>query len=201
MIGNQLATLDSLEERVVEVPRHASALCQSLIKTGADGSRNLQHTQAVDNPYDEDTGDKAENSEPVRLIPGRGDAEVEDRACIVPDAIVIACDHAKPVSPWAKVIVERLTPCSWLLPGSVAALQSVAEAHFLGNYEAQCRVVNFDITSGRGQTKTFYRVVAFSIRCNFLDVHWRWHRIAGYVSWIDHLQDGPIRKPQPSIRG
>jgi hypothetical protein len=56
MISNQLAALDGLKERVVEVPRHASALCQSVIETGADGSRNLQHTQAVDSPNNKDTG-------------------------------------------------------------------------------------------------------------------------------------------------
>jgi hypothetical protein len=43
MIRNQFAALDSLKECVMEVSRHPSAFRQSLIESGADGSRNLPH--------------------------------------------------------------------------------------------------------------------------------------------------------------
>src|SRR5260370_41321338 len=100
----------------MQVRRHTSAFCQSLIEAGADGSRDLQHTQSVDNPYDEDTGENAENSEPVRLVPGRRDAEVQAGTGLVPDPIVIACDDPKPVSPCAKITIACLPRGPWCLP-------------------------------------------------------------------------------------
>src|SRR3954471_9690233 len=94
IIRNQLAALEGLEQGVMDVPRHTSAFRQSLIEADANGSRNLPHSQPIENPYNnEDTGHNAENSEPVRLIPGRRDAEVQSGASLVPDTIVIACDY------------------------------------------------------------------------------------------------------------
>src|SRR5580692_3791150 len=173
MISNQLAALDGLKEGVMEVSRHPSAFRQSLIEAGADRSRNLPHAQSVDNAHDEATGDKAESSEPVCLIPRRRDAEVQSGTSLVPDTIVVACDHAKLVSPWAKVIIESLPPCSWLLPDCIAAFQFVAKAHFLWNYKAQCRVVNFKITRKRRKTKIFARKIFLSVGNNLFNTHRR----------------------------
>ena len=119
----------------MEIPRHTRAFCQSLIEAGADGPRNLQHTLSVNKPCDEDAGHNAENSEPVRLIPGRGDAEVQGCTPLVPDAIVITRDHLEPVSPRPKVAIESLPPCTWLLPSRSVTFQFVAEVYSLWDGE------------------------------------------------------------------
>src|SRR5882724_714165 len=116
MVRNQLAALDGLKEGVMDVPCHTSSFSQSLIEAGVDGSRKLPHTQSIDNAYDEASRDQAESSKPVCLIPGRRDAEVQHCTRIVPDTVVIARHHAKPVLPWAKVAIESLPPRPWLLP-------------------------------------------------------------------------------------
>src|SRR5580704_9764579 len=116
MIRNQFAALDGLEEGVMEVPCHARAFCQSLVEAGADGPRNLPHAQPVDEAYDEATGHNAQSSEPVCLIPGRRDAEIQACTGLVPDTIVVACDDPKLVSCRATVTIESLPPYSWFLP-------------------------------------------------------------------------------------
>src|SRR5882762_8486176 len=141
----------------MQVPCHARAFCQSLIEANADGSRDLMQSQQMKSPQNENCGHNAENSEPVCLIPGRRDYEVQCGTGVVPDAIVVACDHAKPVSSWAKVTIESLPPLSWLLPDCVAPFQFVAKAYFLRDHKTQCRVLNFEITRKRRKTKFFAR--------------------------------------------
>ena len=46
---------------------------------------------------------------------------------------------------WAEIVVKSLTPCSGFLPACIVALKQVAKVDFLGNHEAECRVVNFKI--------------------------------------------------------
>src|SRR3979409_1606467 len=150
----------------MDVPCHTSSFRQSLIEAGADGSRNLAHSQPVENHHGQDPQDNAENSEPVRLVPGRRDAEVQDCAGGIPDTVVIACDYVKPVSAWAKVTIERLSSCSGFLPSSIAALQFVAKAHFLRNYKAQRRIVDFEITCKGRKTKILARRIVLSVGSN-----------------------------------
>ena len=115
----------------MEVPRHASAFCQSFIEAGADGSCNLPHSEPVENDHDENTGHGAETSKPGCLIPGGRDTEIQDCAYFVPDPAVVARDDPKSVSPWPEVTIESLTPRSWFLPGCVVAFQFVTKTHFL----------------------------------------------------------------------
>ena len=101
----------------MQVPCHARAFCQSLIEANADGSRDLTQPQLMKSPQNGYSEHNAENSEPACLKPGRRNYEVQRGTSLVPDAIVVACDHAKPVSSWTKVTIESLPPGSWLLPG------------------------------------------------------------------------------------
>jgi hypothetical protein len=49
------------------------------------------------------------------------------------------------------------------LPSSIAALQPVAKTHFLRNYKAQRRIVNFEITCKRRKTKILARRIVLSV--------------------------------------
>src|SRR5258708_729328 len=101
----------------MQVPRHARAFYQSLIEANADGSRDLTQSQLMKRPQKGDSEQTEENSKPVCLIPGRRDYEAQRGTRLIPDAVVVAGDHAKAVSSWAKVTIESLPPSTWLLPG------------------------------------------------------------------------------------
>src|SRR6266481_7329312 len=136
MLRNQLAALDGLKDRVMKLSRHASAFRHSFIEACAHDPRQPPHSQPIDCPNHEDDGRDIENSKPAGLVPRGCDAEVQGCVCIVPDAVIVARDHAEPVFSWTKVTVESLTPYSWILPGGIVAFQSVAKAHLLRSHKA-----------------------------------------------------------------
>src|ERR1700690_886316 len=158
------------------------------------------NAQPVDAPKQCQKGGQRARTKPPGLEPGGGHAEGQSCAFLVPDAVVVAREHAKAVISRTKIGVERLTPCSWILPFRIATLQLVAKAHFLRSYEAQRRIVNFEITSQGRKTKAISRRRGFVVGNNLFDVYWRWYRIAVQVSWVDHLDDVLICEPQSSVR-
>ena len=68
-------------------------------------------------------------------------------ALFVPDAVVVAGDHAKVIRPWPKVVVKRLTPGSRFLPGIVPALEAIAKEDLLRSDEAEAHVIDLDVSS------------------------------------------------------
>src|SRR5580658_9262908 len=96
---------------------------------------------------------RARHREPIRLIPRRRDTKVQGCAFFVPEAVVIAGDHAKAVFPRTKIAVESLTPRSRFLPSRIAPFQFVTKTHFLRHDEAQRGVVDLEITRERRKTK------------------------------------------------
>src|ERR1700689_1234170 len=89
---------------------------------------------------------RARHTEPIRLIPGRRDTKVQRCAFFVPEAVVIAGDHAKAVFSRVKVSVESLPPRSRFLPSCISAFHFVTEANLLGHRKAQRGVVDLEIT-------------------------------------------------------
>src|SRR5580700_2470133 len=75
---------------------------------------------------------RARQTEPIRLVPGRRDTKVQRCAFFVPEAVVIAGDHAKAVFPRTKIAVESLTPRSRFLPSRIAPFQFVTKCTFCG---------------------------------------------------------------------
>src|SRR3981081_876033 len=120
----------------MQVPCHPGAFCQSLLEADAGGSRDLTQSQLMKRHQNDDYEHNAENSEPVCLIPGRRYHEVQRGTGVVPDAVVVASDHAKPISSRAKVTIESLAPGSGLLPGCIPAFQFVTKAYFLRDHKA-----------------------------------------------------------------
>ena len=102
-------------------------------------------TQSVDSPYDEDNRHNAENSEPVRLIPGRRDAEVQSGTGFVPDAIVITSDHAKTIVSRRQVCVGNLPSAYGAVPVIIVALELVAELDVFWGRQAESRVFKLQI--------------------------------------------------------
>src|ERR1035438_2133163 len=156
--------------------------------------------QPVDAPEQCQKSGQRARTKPPGLVPGGGHAEGQSCAFLVPDAVVVAPDHTKPVLSRTKIGVESLTPCSSILPFRVVTLQPVAKAHLLRSYEAQRRIVNFEITSQGRKTKTVPRRIAFVVGNNLFNVHGRQYRIAVQVIWVDHLDDVLICEPQSSVR-
>src|SRR5580704_5980727 len=141
----------------MKLPRHAGAFRQSLIEPGTDDFRNLLHAQPVDRPRDQGCDDDTEQPEPGGLEPGRRDAEFQSCSFFVPQPVIVASHHPKPVISWTEVSIERLAPGSSLLPAGIATLQFVTKAHFLRGHETQCRVINFEVSREPGETKFLLR--------------------------------------------
>src|SRR5258705_7723065 len=120
--------------------RHASPFRQSLIETNADDARNLVHPQPVDGPPNKETGDDAKEPEPVGLVPGRCDAEVQGCAGVVPDAIAVTSDHAKPIVSRRQVCVGNLPSAFRAAPVIIVALELEAELDVFWGSQAESRV-------------------------------------------------------------
>src|SRR6202142_4136866 len=158
------------------------------------------NAQPVDAPKQCQKGGQRARTKPPGLEPGGGDAEGQSCAFLVPDAVVVARDHTKAVIARTKIGVERLSPYSMILPFLIATPQLVSKAYLLRSYEAQRRIVNFEITSQGRKAKAISRRKRFVVGNNLFNVHWRRCRIAVQVGWVDHLHDVFICEPQSSIR-
>src|SRR5216683_7438743 len=131
--------------------------------SSASSATNLPPPQAVERPHDEEPRGDAQKKKQIRLVPRGCNAEGQNGALLIPDAIAVACDYPKLVSPRAKVSIESLAPCSWFLPGRIAAFESVSKAHSLWSDKAQRRVVNFEIARKRRKTNLFSRRIVLSV--------------------------------------
>src|SRR5260370_21366468 len=183
----------------MEIPRHPRAFCQALIEAGADGSRNLQHTQSVDNPHDEDTRNKAENSEPVRLVPGRRNAEDQGGTGVVPDVIVIACNHFETVLPGSQIVIKSLPASACILPIDIAPFELIAKSHLLGNHETESSVVDFEVSSESGKAYMRLRFIGLTISNQFFDVHRRGDAIAQGTILTNHFFPCAVLEPKLAI--
>src|SRR5208282_5823504 len=93
--------------------------------------------QTVDAPEQCQKSGQRARTKPPGLEPGGGHTEGYSGTFLVPDAVIVARDHAKAVICRRKIGVERLTACSRILPFRVVTFQFVAKAHLLRSYEAQ----------------------------------------------------------------
>src|ERR1700730_64645 len=153
----------------------------------------------MDTPQRCQESDRAHRTEPVRLVKRREDGKLQGCAGFVPHAIVITCDHAKPVFPWSKIVIERLPTSSGILPIAVPAFQLVLEMHLLRNDKAQSRIVNLEITCKRRKAKTLPKRIVLSVSNNPFNMDRRRWFIPTQMIRIDHLQHVTTCKPQPSI--
>src|SRR5437660_1406466 len=120
-------------------------------ESGADRLTNLSHANAVNRPYEQHREESAAKFKYLSLIPCRRDAERQHRSLFIPHAIIIRRDHPKAVSTRWKIGVKGLSSAAGVLPYIVAPFEAVAERDSLWVSEAQCRVVNFQVTCPGGE--------------------------------------------------
>src|SRR5215472_4643405 len=135
----------------MQVASDASAFCKSLIEAGADRLSNLSHANAVNRPYEQHREENAGKLKYLSPIPCRCDTERQHRSLFIPHAIIIRGDHPKAVVTRWKVGVKGLSSAAGILPCIVASFKAVAECDFLRVSEAQCRVINLQVSRARGK--------------------------------------------------
>ena len=91
----------------------------------------------------------AESPKPVRLVVRRGDGEIQLGGSIVPDAVTIACDHAKGIFAGRQVRVERLPSRTGVVPIAVIAVEPVTKLYLLWNQKGGRSVINLQVTRMR----------------------------------------------------
>ncbi len=89
-------------------------------------------------------GQAARPEKPPRLPEKRVDGKREGRALGVPDAIVVASDHAKTIGAGPEPAVESRPPVACLDPGLVDAIQAVLEQNLVRLDEAQSAESEFE---------------------------------------------------------
>src|SRR6202034_3023949 len=138
-------------------------------------------------------------AEPVRLRVCRSNREVQDCACLVPDAVVIARDYTKPIFPWTQLRIKSFATSARVLPIPIMPVKSVAKLHLLGNKKTRRCVANLEITSQRRKLKTFLWFILLSVSNNGLDVDRRDSRVTREMGRVDHLKNHIVYKPQAPV--
>src|SRR5271163_3759495 len=146
IVGNQLATLNGLQERVMQVARDSGAFGQAFIETSLHGSSNPAHPQAINRPEQQHADNGTQRAKPDCLIPRRSNLEVQRRSGFIPYSVVIRCDHSKAITSRSKIAVERLAAQSRILPAHVTALEQVAKGHPLRQDEAERGVIDLNVS-------------------------------------------------------
>src|SRR5262249_12156512 len=123
----------------------------------------------------------------------------------IPHAAVVARDGMEAVMARRKVVVERVTTRSDVLPVAVpAAFELDAKPILFWRDQAERRVVDLQIARQRGQTDAsigaLIRIVRLSVGDNLLDVHRRRKCVGEKVPRIDHADAILANEPQSSIR-
>src|SRR5258708_34234047 len=118
-VGNQLAALDGLQERVVQVARDSGAFSQALVETSFHDSSNPAHPQLINRPEQQQADDETQRAKPDRLIPRGGNLEIQRRSAFIPHPVVIGRDHAKAITPGSNIAVERLPAQARVCPALV----------------------------------------------------------------------------------
>src|SRR5580698_7602572 len=154
---------------------------------------------AMKHPDQRNEDSDARESEPIRLVIGRSDDEIEGRAGFVPQAAIVGCLHPEGIVPRRQVAVESLPSSAGILPIAIIAFQLVLEMHLLRNNKARRRVVDLEITSKGGKTKTRARRICLSIRNHIFDMHRRRKGISELPFRINHLRHSVICEPKATI--
>src|ERR1700691_1328634 len=109
-------------------------------------------------------GSRARHTEPDRLIPGRRDTKVQRCAFFVPEAVVIAGDHAEAVVAGTKIIIKSLASSTSILPLLIVTLEFVSKANSAWNRETQRRVIDFQFSRQRRKLKVLKVCIILVIR-------------------------------------
>src|SRR5271169_3047630 len=119
-LGNRLKTeqqsVKSLQQSIMQIPRDAGPLADALFQTHVELVRHLPEAEPIERPQRYPKNCYAGEAEPIRLVPGWHNAEIQGGACLIPDAVVIARDYAEAVVAGSEIVVEGATTCCSILP-------------------------------------------------------------------------------------
>ena len=93
--------------------------------------------------------ERTERPEPVRLVVGGRNREIQNRAFLVPYRAVVAGDYAESVGARRKVRILHLPVVHYLAPVLVLSLEFEAEANLLRRDQAQGGVVDGEVPNAR----------------------------------------------------
>src|ERR1700678_903387 len=127
--------LKALQKRVMQLAGDSCAFRESFLELRIQTISHLSHSITIRHPGQTRGGGHAEKEKPFRLVKRGKDIEVERGSLLVPDVIVVTCDHAEAVVARTEIGIKSLSPGSGFLPNCVAALEFVAKADLLWNYE------------------------------------------------------------------
>jgi hypothetical protein len=192
-------SLEALQQRVVQIARDAGALSDALLQACVECMRDLPQAQLIECPKQCCKSHYACRTEPVRLVPGRRDYELQRSALLVPDTAVIAGNDAEAVIARSEVSVLNMTLVDHFPPALVLALQHDAKFHVPRHHQAKCGVINQQITDVRRQAQTRPRFIRDAIPGNLLNVDWRRERVKSYSGRIDKAHLYPIYKPDSPV--
>src|SRR5215470_8742 len=184
----------------MQVSRDSGSLVDAYFQSHIELSAESLKTQLIKSPRQCEKCSHARDTEPICLEPCGYNGERQRCPSLVPDSVVVACDHPKAIRSRWEVSVEGLTPRSRVLPFLVSAFELVAELYFLWIDETQSSVIDLQVARQRAKRQSVGRLVRFSVCDKFLDLDGGHDIIVGEVTRIDHLQGVSARDPEAAIR-
>src|SRR5208282_4639563 len=87
--------LQTLEQSIMELTSDTRSFTHPCFDGRVEFPPKLPDSQLVRRPQQCQQEDRAKGAEPIRLVEGRSNVEIQLRGMIVPDAVTITRDHAK----------------------------------------------------------------------------------------------------------
>src|SRR5690349_2096819 len=99
----------------------------------------LVNTPSMKCPEEGNEGCEARQTEPVRLIEGRGDVQSDLSFRPVPQPLAVAGDKPESIGAGSKVCVNGFSRCNRLAPATVETFEEIPKANPPGHRQAQPR--------------------------------------------------------------
>src|SRR5262249_47280275 len=146
-------TLKTLQQGVVELSRDPRPFVDALLQARIELIGESTDSKLMESEQQRERRDYDHCAKPCRLVVGGRDRKIDDGAGFVPHAAVVGRDDAEPIIAWGQVSIERLPTRASILPVGVTALEHDTKSVLLRCDEAQCRIVDLQITDERRQVQ------------------------------------------------
>src|SRR5258708_10626555 len=119
--------LKALQQRVVQFPGDSCAFIYARFQPNRELPLHLPNPKLIDGQQQKHKCGRADRSEPNRLVVCGKDGKIQRGSGLVPDAVVIACDHAEAIVARTEVVITSLASCPSFLPASIVTFKFVSE--------------------------------------------------------------------------
>src|SRR5579863_232036 len=184
----------------MQIPCDPLPLREPLVHAPAQLQSHLPNSETVCRINKTYETKQTNHFEPNTLRERRWDRKCKLCPTLIPDSVVVACDHTKAIGSRWQVGVKRLPANSRFLPGRVSSFEPVAETHFLRVDETQRSVIDLHIAQPRRKNQSVVGLIWFAVHENFLNLNGWNNVILRQVRGIEDLQHVPIRDPKAAIR-